>query len=57
MSVCTFALGSFRLKLWPARSPELKPLNFNLCGQLKITVHATAVNCVAEIQEGVEDGC
>jgi hypothetical protein len=50
------SLGSV-FELWPARSPDLNPLDSYLCCHLKSIVYTTAVNGVTQLQQRVEDGC
>lgn len=42
---------------WPARSPDLNPLDFYLWGHLKSVVYATPVPDVAELRERIINGC
>ena len=41
---------------WPARSPDLNPLDFYLWGHLKAIVHSTTIHNV-EIRQQIEQGC
>lgn len=42
---------------WPARSPDLNPLDFCLWGYLKSLVYQTPVENMEELQERVVNGC
>lgn len=42
---------------WPARSPDLNPLDFWLWGHLKTLVYATPINDVQTLQERVVHAC
>lgn len=42
---------------WPARSPDLNPLDFFLWGYLKALVYSTPVNDLDELQQRVDQGC
>lgn len=42
---------------WPARSPDLNPIDFFVWGHLKTMVYATPVNNVEQLRERIEDGC
>ena len=42
---------------WPARSPDLNPLDFFLWGHLKALVYATPVDHVDDLLERIVEGC
>lgn len=42
---------------WPARSPDLNPLDFFVWGYLKSLVYQTPVENVAELRERIVNGC
>ena len=42
---------------WPARSPDLTPLDYFLWGYLKQLVYAVTVNNVEELRQRIEEGC
>ncbi|KAJ4445999.1 hypothetical protein ANN_12685 [Periplaneta americana] len=42
---------------WPARSPDINPLNFYLWGRLKSLVYASAVPNVEVLQHRIEHAC
>lgn len=42
---------------WPARSPDLNPLDFFLWGYLKSLVYARPVNNIDELRQRVEQAC
>jgi hypothetical protein len=52
--VYAWVLRRFVFELWPARSPDLNPIDFYLWGSLKNIVYGTAVNDVAELQQKLE---
>ena len=41
---------------WPARSPDLNPLDFHLLGHLKSIVHATSIENAETLRDGIEQG-
>lgn len=41
---------------WPARSPDLNPIDFHLWGHLKSLVYATPVDNVGEMRQRIERG-
>lgn len=43
--------------LWPARSPDLNPLDFFLWGYLKTLVYGTPVNSLEELQLRINEKC
>ncbi|KMQ82698.1 hypothetical protein RF55_22113 [Lasius niger] len=42
---------------WPARSPDLNPLDYYLWGHLKSIVYKTSIDNVEIFRQRVEDGC
>jgi hypothetical protein len=42
---------------WPARSPDLNPLDFWLWGHLKALVYSAPINGLEVLQERVENAC
>ncbi|CAK9827112.1 hypothetical protein ANTRET_LOCUS4846 [Anthophora retusa] len=42
---------------WPARSPDLNPLDFYLWGHLKSLVYSAPVNDVEELRYRIQEGC
>jgi hypothetical protein len=42
---------------WPARSPDLNPLDFRLWGHLKTLVHSAPINELEVLQQRVENAC
>jgi hypothetical protein len=42
---------------WPARSPDLNPLDFYMWGHLKSVVYTTPANDVMELQQKVVAAC
>lgn len=42
---------------WPARSPDLNPLDFFLWGYLKSLVYAIPVNSLEQLQQRINQGC
>ncbi|EZA50509.1 hypothetical protein X777_10702 [Ooceraea biroi] len=43
--------------LWPARSPDLNPVDFFLWGQLKSLVYATPIQNEEDLRNRIIDGC
>ena len=43
--------------LWPARSPDLNPLDFFLWGHLKSLVYTTGVENVEDLKNQIMQGC
>ena len=41
---------------WPARSPDLNPLDFHLRGRLKSIVHATSIENSEILRDRIEQG-
>ena len=42
---------------WPARSPDLNPLDFHLSGHLKSIVYATSIEHAEILRNRIEQGC
>ncbi|CAK9822955.1 hypothetical protein ANTRET_LOCUS1385 [Anthophora retusa] len=42
---------------WPARSPDLSPLDFFLWGYLQSVVYQSAINNIEELQERIISAC
>lgn len=42
---------------WPARSPDLNPLDFFVWGHLKSMVYSTPVQDIEDLRQRVENGC
>jgi hypothetical protein len=42
---------------WPARSPDLNPLDFWLWGQLKTLAYTAPINDLQVLQQQVENAC
>jgi hypothetical protein len=42
---------------WPARSPDLNPLDFRLWGHLNTMVHSAPINALEALQQRVENAC
>ena len=42
---------------WPARSPDLSPLDFFLWGHIKQVVYQTSVTSVTELERRIQEAC
>uniref|UniRef100_A0A1B6JM23 Tc1-like transposase DDE domain-containing protein n=1 Tax=Homalodisca liturata TaxID=320908 RepID=A0A1B6JM23_9HEMI len=42
---------------WPARSPDLNPLDFFLWGHLKSVIYCTPVACVEDLRNRITEAC
>ena len=50
-------MGHLGLVPWPARSPDLNPVDFFLWGHLKTLVYVTPVDHVDDLLPRIVDGC